>query len=174
MTVYEAVTAKDYRKIVAFIGKQPLSSLPMVCWIKGFKGTGLTLRHFEFWKTQIPYLHIFWCEDEKRVIRCVLSVQERMTPQQIPIATYASVILKDDDWKADNGAYFKELLDHIIRNEAPKYKLERGEFFGVEKFADWTKELCGDAMKIVNKFENELGIVYSYVIDFKRYLEITS
>lgn len=170
MTVYEATRRREYQKIVSFISEQPAESLPMVCWVKGFKGEGVLLKHLEFWKQQVPYLHIFWIEDDKRQVRGVLSVQERMTTQQLPIATYASVVLKDEDWKKDNGDYFKELLDHIIRYEAPKYKLERGEFFGIQKFADWTKELCGDTMKILNKFENKLGIVYSYVIDFKEYM----
>lgn len=170
MTVYEARSREDLRKIADFIVNQKPSSLPMTCWQRGMKGEGLTFEGLEYWATKL-YFHLFYVEDDKRGIRCVLSVHERMTIEKVPIATHASVIMKDEDWESNNGAYFKELLDHIIRNEAPKYKLERGDFFGVEKYANWTKELCGNSMTIAREHLTDLGIVYRYEIDFAKYVE---
>lgn len=168
MTVYEATRRKDYRKIADFIARQKSKSLPMTCWRRGMQGKAMVITDLEYWKRK-PYFHLFYAEDDKRKIRCVLSVHERMTIEKVPLATYASVIMADEDWDADNGNYFKEILNNIIRLEAPKYKLEKGDFFGVEKYAKWTKELCGDTMTTIREHDTDLGKVYRYEIDFLAY-----
>lgn len=171
MTVYEATKLKDFTKIVRFINTQPREFLPVICWQRGLKGEGLRAEYLKFWKTQLPYLHIFYVEDAKRKIRCVFAIQERMTVQKIPIATNASVVVEIEDWNSNNSEYFKEAVDHIIRVEAPKYKVERGKFFGVEKFAVWTQELCGEAMTITEKLNTDLGIVYRYEVNVEKYIK---
>lgn len=171
MTVYEASSKGDYDIIAKFILSQR-GSIPFACWQGGFKGEGHLVDSIERFKVHMPYLHIFWVEDEKGIIKVVISVHERMSIEKVPVATYAFVCVDQKDWETNNGLYFKELLDYIIRNEAPKYRLERGEFFGLEKYANWTKELCGNSMETVGKmFSAELGeIVHAYTIDFKKYL----
>lgn len=181
MTVYEATTRKDYRKIVRFTHKQPHSRL--IPWRRTHGAKSVETEGLKQRKDTLKCLHVFWCEDEKGEIRAVLSVRERMTEQNIPVATNACVIMNDWDWKSDNGVYFKELVDSIIRIEAPKYRLERGHFFGMKKFADWTKELCGETMKVVREIPSadvdptrvkcavDLGPIYEYVIDFNAYIK---
>lgn len=173
MSVYEATKPAHYVKIAKFIEEEMPTELekflPFTCWQRGFKGKGHLTDFIKKLKEQTPALHIFWVEDEDKEIRAVLSVHERMTYTKVPVATYAFVFMNRKDWEANEGRYFKELLDNIIRNEAPKYKLEKGDFFGLQKYAEWTKELCGDTMTIKKEHDTDLGKVYRYEIDFLAY-----
>jgi len=171
MPIYEALTGQDYVKIAGFVAKQPETSIPFICWQRGFKGEGLLVDSIQRLKEQMPYLHIFWIEDNGE-IRAVISFHERMSIEKVPIVTYAFVCVTEEDWKNNNGSYFKELIDWLIRNKWNEYGVERGEFFGVEKYALWTKELCGDSMEVLGKdYALDLGeIVYAYTIDFKKYV----
>lgn len=169
MTVYEATEKKDFRKLASHFRKQPKDTIPFKCWEGAWRDKDL-----QFIKEQKPELHIFWVEDKKRKIRAIISFEER-TKQEfpVPMVTFAFVWVDNKDWISNNGKYFKKMLDWIIRNRWKEYGVVRGEFWGIEKYMKWTKELSKDAMEVSKKrFSHDpvLGPVFFYTIDFEKYV----
>lgn len=170
MTVYEAITKKDFIKIAKFIASQPKDSLTYLCWKMGFKGTSID------WimkcKEQRPNLHFFWAEDERKNIRAVIAM-EAMIDESPPFWCFGYCCVDYEDWKADDETYFKEIADHIAHFGYDNYGILKGEYWAIQKIREFSERTFGTSIQAVSEEKNPvLGKVFYLKWDGKKYLGV--
>jgi len=164
MTVYEA-REKDYPKIVKFLQEQPKDTLPLRCFRSCYEIS--TVDDLKKMKEELSPIHFFIAEDKRKRLRGILIGQGR---EEVKLATYTSVYIDYDDWKKEDTTYFNELIDFALRYAYNERGWGKGDFFAIEKIANWIKLICGDKMEVIEEFETKLGRVYRFIINIKGYV----
>lgn len=170
MTVYEAMNGKDYTKIAEFIVSQPEENRCFASWKVGHPAS--TAGFIQHAKETRENYHIFWCEDENRKIRGVHSVEHHDTGFGWHVATNAFAMIDYKDLESGDIRFYQEMLDHMVRNEAPKYNVKRGEFWVAPHLVEWTKKVFNGAYEITREamfMDQKLSFL---IVDFVKYLEL--
>jgi len=170
MTVFEAVDRAGYMKIAGFIAGQPPENRCFQSWNVGHPAS--TAGFLKHCKETRENFHIFWCEDQFSRVRAVYSIEAHDTLQNWSIATNAYAMVDNVDLAAGDMTYYRELVDYLIRHEAPKYRAELGEFWVAEHLITWVVTVFAGCHEIKREATFKGFRVWFLVVDFKKYLEL--
>lgn len=173
MSVYEATTKADFQKVVRFLQRQPRGSLSLRCWKVRF--SQVTESFLRQMKQRNLRLKMFYIQDGKGRVRAVFSYEQRgpdFNPKEPKIVTFAFTCIDHEDVAVNNRAYYNRLVTFLIKEYGVKKGFTKGEFWGTEEKALWSRELFGTALKITRQVDHpEFGKLFRYTIDFTAYLE---
>lgn len=194
MTVYVATTKEHFRKVLAFLRRQPKDSFMYKCWqldamrspeIRGklkfseFRKIDLTGRYFEAIKRERQRLEVFVCEDETGKIRLIAHIEKRAPDgaKEPLVAMRLRAFIDQADLQSGNFKYAKECILWATRRGHDEFKVSVAEYEVPDAFLPLMQGIYGDAMQIYKETEQpqqllpELKKIYHVRIDMKKFLE---
>jgi len=153
MTVYEATTMKDYKRIEEFLKSEPEDAIVHHCW-KAFGGT--SAEWLKKMKDDDPNLHIYYVTDEVGDVRLVYAEGEYGE-----ISKQAYAFMSQEDWDNRMFDFWMELLPFVFERN-----IERGVKIKRIQATKWLADKCikwlgKDLVKIVETREAPtLGTYY--------------
>lgn len=155
MTFHEARTQEDFRKVLAFIMKQPEFSTPRLCvnpilrektpsFIEKILTEGVDLGS----EKPLKGFHLFWVEDQEQM-KATIFIRRKLIPNRKDVYKFVLqagfCVVDTPDYEANNGEYFKELCLGMAKHFGSG---GIGEFRVAGNFLGWVQDIFKPHTKI--------------------------
>jgi len=177
MTVYEATSMRDYRKIALFIADQEERYPDNPCFLSWRVGhpesTAEFIKHCK--ETRENYM-IFWVEDERGNVRALQSIEVHDIDAKNQVCTYVFALIHYEDLLNNNRDYYTQMIIWMVKNKMPLFpKVKTGEFWVQQHLVEWTKQVFNGFYVVDREAMFKGQKIFRLIVDLKKmYLRMVS